>query len=121
MTSIRIADDHSVVRAGIRALIERLVGVRVVAEASNGVEAIELVKAHGPHVALMDIAMPAMNGLEALARITRDYPAHGHAFHACQRGICPPPCAAARRGISVKDAAVAESNWPSARSPGGRS
>ena len=73
MTSIRVllADDHKVVRAGIRTLIERLVGVRVVAEASNGAEAIEMVKTHGPHLVLMDIAMPEMNGLEALLRITR--------------------------------------------------
>ena len=112
MTSIRVllADDHKVVRAGIRTLIERLVGVRVVAEASNGAEAIEMVKTHGPHLVLMDIAMPEMNGLEALLRITRDYPSTRVlmlSMHANDEYVLT----ALRGGASgylVKDAAVVE-------------
>jgi len=74
--SIRIllADDHTLVRAGIRALLEKLPGVTVAGEASDGREVIDLIKAHQPDVVLMDISMPGLNGLQALARITRDFP-----------------------------------------------
>jgi len=74
--SIRIllADDHTLVRAGIRALLEKLPGVEVAGEASDGREVMDLIKAHQPDVVLMDISMPGLNGLQALARITRDFP-----------------------------------------------
>ena len=74
--SIRVllADDHTLVRAGIRALLEKLPGVAVAGEASDGREVIDLIKAHQPDVVLMDISMPGLNGLQALARITRDFP-----------------------------------------------
>jgi len=74
--SIRVllADDHTLVRAGIRALLEKLPGVTVAGEASDGREVIDLIKAHRPDVVLMDISMPGLNGLQALARITRDFP-----------------------------------------------
>ena len=74
--SIRVllADDHTLVRAGLRALLEKLPGVTVAGEASNGREVIDLIKAHQPDVVLMDISMPGLNGLQALARITRDFP-----------------------------------------------
>ena len=74
--SIRVllADDHTLVRAGIRALLEKLPGVEVVGEASDGREVLDLVKAHQPDVVLMDISMPGLNGLEASARITKDFP-----------------------------------------------
>jgi DNA-binding NarL/FixJ family response regulator len=71
---ILLADDHTLVRAGIRALLERLPGMEVAGEASDGREVIELIKAHQPDVVLMDISMPGLNGLQALARITRDFP-----------------------------------------------
>jgi DNA-binding NarL/FixJ family response regulator len=74
--SIRVVlvDDHTLVRSGIRALLEKLPGVSVVAEASDGETAIELVQQHDPHVVLMDIAMPGMNGLDATAAIARVHP-----------------------------------------------
>ena len=74
--SIRVllADDHTLVRAGIRALLEKLPGVEVAGEASDGREVIDLIKAQQPDVVLMDISMPGLNGLQALARITRDFP-----------------------------------------------
>jgi DNA-binding NarL/FixJ family response regulator len=72
---IILADDHTLVRAGIRALLEKMPGVTVVAEAANGREVFELVKAHQPDVVLMDIAMPGLNGLEATARIVSELPA----------------------------------------------
>src|SRR5271165_7033358 len=76
MKSIRVllADDHTLVRAGIRALLEKLPGVEVAGEASDGREVIALIKARPPDVVLMDISMPGLNGLQALARITRDFP-----------------------------------------------
>ena len=56
-----LADDHTLVRAGIRALLEKLPEVKVLGEASNGREALELVKTHKPDVVLMDITMPGLN------------------------------------------------------------
>jgi DNA-binding NarL/FixJ family response regulator len=74
--SIRVllADDHTLVRAGVRALLEKLPGVEVAGEASDGREVIDLINTHQPDVVLMDISMPGLNGLHALARITRDFP-----------------------------------------------
>jgi DNA-binding NarL/FixJ family response regulator len=69
-----LADDHTLVRAGIRALLEKLPGVEVVGEAGDGREVLNLVKAQRPDVVLMDIAMPGLNGLEAAERMARDFP-----------------------------------------------
>jgi DNA-binding NarL/FixJ family response regulator len=71
MKTIRIllADDHDLFRAGIRALLDNLDGIEVVAEAGNGREALRLCQAHHPDVALMDIMMPELNGLDATARL----------------------------------------------------
>jgi DNA-binding NarL/FixJ family response regulator len=69
-----LADDHTLVRAGIRALLEKLPGVKVIGEAGDGREVLNLVKAHRPDVVLMDIAMPGLNGLEAAERMARDFP-----------------------------------------------
>jgi len=66
---ILIADDHSVVRAGLRALLERHGHFRVVAEASNGEEAIAKAQEIRPDVAVLDIRMPGMSGIEACRRI----------------------------------------------------
>lgn len=77
MTSIRVvlADDHSLVYAGIRALLENIEGVAIVAEASDGRAALQAVAEHQPDVVLMDIAMASLNGLEATARLMREHPA----------------------------------------------
>lgn len=74
--SIRIllADDHNLMRAGIRSLLEKIGGVEVVGEAANGREALGLVKSLLPNIVLMDIAMSGLNGLEATMRITREFP-----------------------------------------------
>ncbi len=69
-----LADDHTLVRAGIRSLLEGLEHIEVVAETGDGREALRLAKACEPDVVLMDIGMPVMNGLEATARITKDLP-----------------------------------------------
>jgi DNA-binding NarL/FixJ family response regulator len=69
-----LADDHTLVRAGIRALLEKLPEVKVIGEAGDGRAVLNLVKAQPPDVVLMDIAMPGLNGLEAAERMARDYP-----------------------------------------------
>ena len=69
-----LADDHTLVRAGIRALLEKLPGVKVTGEAGDGREVLNQVKAQPPDVVLMDISMPGLNGLEAAERMARDFP-----------------------------------------------
>jgi DNA-binding NarL/FixJ family response regulator len=71
---ILLADDHHLVRSGIRALLERLPGVSVVAEASDGHEALGLIESLSPDVVLADIAMPGVNGLTLAARVTAAWP-----------------------------------------------
>jgi len=77
VSTIRVvlADDHALVRAGIRALLERLPGIEVVAEADNGREALQLIKKSAPNLILLDISMAGLGGLEALPRIVKDFPA----------------------------------------------
>ncbi len=67
-------DDHAILRDGIRSLLDRQVDINVVAEASNGREALEKVRQHHPDIVLMDVAMPEMNGLEATRLIKAQYP-----------------------------------------------
>jgi len=69
-----VADDHRLVRAGIRSLLEELPDVEVVAEAGNGRELLEMIGAKQPDLVLADIAMPEMNGLEATTAIAAQYP-----------------------------------------------
>lgn len=73
-TRVLLADDHALVRAGFRALLKETRLARIVAEARDGREALELVKQHRPDLVLMDIAMPRLNGLEALVRIRKEFP-----------------------------------------------
>ena len=71
MTPVRVllADDHALVRAGIRALLQNLEGVAVVAETGNGAEVLEFARAHRPDVVLLDISMPGLGGLEVSAQL----------------------------------------------------
>jgi DNA-binding NarL/FixJ family response regulator len=73
--SVLLADDHALMRSGIRALLERLPKVEVVAEASDGAEALALMKANRPQLAFVDVAMPGLNGLEVAVLAARDCPA----------------------------------------------
>lgn len=73
-TRVLIADDHTLIRAGIRSLLEKLSGIEVVAEASDGREVVRLVAEHRPLIVLMDIAMPNLNGLDATRVLTESYP-----------------------------------------------
>jgi two-component system response regulator NreC len=72
--SILIADDHTLMRSGIRALLEDEADMVVVGEANDGREAVRLAGQLKPNVILMDIAMPLLNGLEATRQIKREYP-----------------------------------------------
>jgi DNA-binding NarL/FixJ family response regulator len=112
MKSIRVllVDDHALVRAGIRALVQKLAGAEVVAEAEDGRQALSLVKDLRPDIVLMDISMPGLNGLEAAARVAKEYPcvkvimlsAHSHEEYVCQA------LRAGASGYLLKDASTAE-------------
>ena len=72
---VLIADDHAIVREGVRALLKLSDDIEVVGEAANGLEAIEAARALSPDVILMDIAMPGLGGLEATLEIRKENPA----------------------------------------------
>lgn len=71
---LMLADDHEILRAGLRMLLGTQPDMEVVAEASSGAEAIELAQTHRPDVILMDIAMPDMNGMEATRQLKMHCP-----------------------------------------------
>ena len=71
---VLIADDHALVRKGLVALLEKEPGIEAVAEAVNGLEAINLVREHQPDVVLMDLAMPHMNGIDATRKLVAEHP-----------------------------------------------
>ena len=71
---ILLADDHTVMRAGLRALLERQPNLEVVGEAEDGRQTVELASSHVPDVVVMDIAMPSLNGVEATRRMVSKHP-----------------------------------------------
>ena len=73
MISVVVADDHHLVRQGIRALLENADDIDVVGEAEDGIEAVELARALTPDVLVMDISMPRMNGTQATQRIRANH------------------------------------------------
>ena len=73
-TRVLLVDDHALVRAGIRALIDTLDGVEVVAEAGNGREALQQVEKSAPDLVLLDLTMPGMSGFEVLEQIVHRSP-----------------------------------------------
>ena len=75
MVRILIVDDHTLMRSGIRALLEKSDDLRVVGEAGDGHEALRLIGELTPQVVLMDISIPGLNGLDVAARVRKDYPA----------------------------------------------
>ncbi len=72
--TILLADDHDVVRRGMKMLLEDEKGIKVIGEASDGLEAIEKVKSLMPNVVILDLTMPKMNGIEAAKVISAEYP-----------------------------------------------
>jgi two-component system response regulator NreC len=72
--SIALADDHNVVRQGLRSLLEKEPCFRIVGEASDGSAVLQLVKKHNPDVLILDLMMPIMNGIEATKKITQASP-----------------------------------------------
>src|ERR1700757_2419964 len=71
---ILTVDDHALLREGIAALVNAEPDMKLVAEASNGQEAIEKFRSHQPDVTLMDLQMPGLNGIEAIDRILSEFP-----------------------------------------------
>ena len=74
MIKVLLADDHSIVRAGLRRIVEESEDMTVVGEAADGREAIRMVRAEPPDVAVVDISMPQMDGLEVISRLTSEFP-----------------------------------------------
>jgi DNA-binding NarL/FixJ family response regulator len=72
-----IADDHALVRSGLRSMLQREPGVEIVGEARNGREAVELCRSLEPDLILMDVRMPEMDGLEATRTIKQECPGTG--------------------------------------------
>ena len=72
---ILLADDHTLILAGIRALLKEIEGVTIIAEANNGRDAVAIAKAENPNLVVMDISMKELNGIEATAQIKADNPA----------------------------------------------
>ena len=73
-TRILIADDHDIIRAGIRSVLEAHPQYAVVAEAGSGAQAVELARLHRPDLIIMDVSMPGMDGIEATGAILRESP-----------------------------------------------
>ncbi len=73
-TKVLLADDHAMMRGGLRMLLEQNAELAVVGEAEDGRETVRLVKKLSPDVVVMDIAMPDMNGIEATRQIVADHP-----------------------------------------------
>lgn len=109
-TGILLADDHGLVRAGFRSLLKEIPSTQVVAEASDGRQALDMVKKHRPDVVLMDLSMPRLNGLEAVARIRKEFPDTKVlilSMHANEEYVIQALRAGAV-GYLIKDAAVGE-------------
>ncbi len=74
---VLLADDHGVVRKGLRFLLERQAGMEVVGEAADGREAVRIAETASPDIVIMDIAMPLLNGIEATAQMVKRNPGLG--------------------------------------------
>ncbi|MCF7875795.1 response regulator transcription factor [Candidatus Bipolaricaulota bacterium] len=73
-TSVILAEDHAIVRKGLRSLLKEEEGIKIEGEAENGREALELVEKYRPEIVIMDITMPGLNGIEATKLINERYP-----------------------------------------------
>jgi DNA-binding NarL/FixJ family response regulator len=108
--TIVLADDHQLVRGGVRSLLESLPGATIVGETGDGREALELIEKHRPDVILLDITMPGLSGLEVAARVAAISPRTKVVIltmHAGETYVAQ----ALRAGIAgylLKDSAIAE-------------
>jgi DNA-binding NarL/FixJ family response regulator len=119
---VLLADDHALVRAGIRALLERIRYVEVIAEAGDGPEALELIRTLRPDIVLLDIAMPGLSGLEVLRQVASRHSemcvivltVHEneeyaeHALRAGARGFLPKSAASAELELAIRTVARGE-------------
>ena len=115
MNEIRvlIADDHVLVRCGFRSLLLGIEGVEIVAEASDGREAWELIRSLRPNLALVDISMPGLNGLDLTARVVTEQPATRVivlSMHTAEEYVLRAVKAGAA-GYLMKDAKPVELEW----------
>lgn len=112
MNPIRIllVDDHTVMRSGLRALLERQSDLKVVAEAGDGRDAVDLAGQHLPHVAVIDIAMPKLNGIDAAHQIVAKHPEIAVVMLSMHsdEGYVLRSLKAGARGYLLKDSAEAE-------------
>ncbi len=107
---VLLADDHTIMRAGLRELLDRIEGVNVIGEASDGQETLDLVGLQLPDVVVLDISMPRLNGLEAAERIRKSFE-NVRVIILSMFGTEEYVMAALRAGASgylLKDAAVSE-------------
>jgi DNA-binding NarL/FixJ family response regulator len=108
--SILIADDHALMREGLVELLNRHADLRVIATAANGREAVKLARAQRPDIAIVDISMPELNGIDAIHELARHAPAtrvimlsmHAGAQHVMQA------LAAGAKGYLLKQSAASE-------------
>jgi DNA-binding NarL/FixJ family response regulator len=112
MQNIRVAlaDDHTLVRAGIRSLLEEIEGIEVVGEAEDGLATLVLVETRHPDVVLLDIGMPGMSGLEVVARLSQIDPSIRAVMLSMHKGeeYVLEALRAGAAGYLLKDAAVSE-------------
>ena len=119
---VLLADDHALVRAGIRALIDGIDGVEVIAEAGDGVETLRLIKELRPDLVLLDITMPEPGGFEVLQRTTKEFSeervilltVHAseeyviHALRSGARGYLPKTAVSTELELAIKSVAQGE-------------
>lgn len=108
--TVILADDHQLVRAGLRSLIEEYDGYEVVAEADDGLQAIDLAERHRPDLFVLDITMPRLNGIEALPRLKAASPDTHVLIVSMYEGsdFVMQALAAGASGYLLKDAAAVE-------------
>lgn len=102
---IIIADDHSLIRQGLKGIIAKDPALQIIAEAGNGVELLDHVRQRQPHMVIVDLTMPQMNGVEAMATLRKSYPAISIlvlTMHSSRQCFCS-AIAAGAHGYLMKD------------------
>jgi len=104
MITIMLVDDHDLVRTGVKRLLEDDGEFTIVAEATSGEEALQLLRETDPQVVLMDINMPGIGGLEATPKLLRQKArSEDHrGFHAHRRAVSPTGAKGGRHGLSYQ-------------------